>query len=89
MGVVNRASDAASLQQQVEELQAQLSRSQALVLSLRARLRDATPNSTPGRSIRDDGELQELVTRISSLEEQLKKGKGHAEEEAKSTPRTG
>ncbi|XP_053531723.1 myomegalin isoform X6 [Ictalurus punctatus] len=77
------------LQQQVEDLQVQLSRSQALVLSLQSRLQDATPNSTPRKSNRDDRELRELVTRVSSLEEQLKKGKGHAEEEAKSTTRTG
>ncbi|XP_053470779.1 myomegalin isoform X5 [Ictalurus furcatus] len=77
------------LQQQVEDLQVQLSRSQALVLSLQSRLQDATPNSTPRKSNRDNRELRELVTRVSSLEEQLRKGKGHAEEEAKSTTRTG
>lgn len=78
-----------SLQQQVEDLQVELSHSQALVLSLQARLQDTTPNFTPRKLNRDNRELQELVTRVSSLEEQLKKGKGHADEEAKSTTRTG
>ncbi|XP_046692936.1 myomegalin isoform X2 [Silurus meridionalis] len=84
--------DVASLQQQVEDLQVELSHSQALVLSLQARLQDTTPNSTPGKSTRDDRELRELVTRVSSLEEQLRKGKGHGEqgeEKTKSTTRTG
>ncbi|XP_060722828.1 myomegalin isoform X3 [Tachysurus vachellii] len=91
LGAGSRAgADVASLQQQVEELQVQLSRSQALVLSLQTRLQDATPNSTPRKSNWDDRELRELVTRVSSLEEQLRKGKGQAqEEEAKSTTRTG
>ncbi|KAI5619970.1 myomegalin isoform X2, partial [Silurus asotus] len=84
--------DVASLQQQVEDLQVELSHSQALVLSLQGRLQDTTPNSTPGNSTRDDRELRELVTRVSSLEEQLRKGKGHGEqgeEKTKSTSRTG
>ncbi|XP_047657569.1 myomegalin isoform X4 [Tachysurus fulvidraco] len=91
LGAGSRAgADVASLQQQVEDLQVQLSRSQALVLSLQTRLQDATPNSTPRKSNRDDRELRELVTRVSSLEEQLRKGKGQAQqEEAKSTTRTG
>ncbi|MCJ8743519.1 hypothetical protein PDJAM_G00094890 [Pangasius djambal] len=90
LSAVDRAGgDVASLQQQVEDLQVQLSRSQALVLSLQTRLQDATPNATPQKSNREDRELRELVTRVSSLEEQLRKGKGHAEEEAKSTTRTG
>lgn len=67
----------------------ELSHSQALVLSLQARLQDATPNAMPINLNRDSRELQELVTRVSSLEEQLRKGKGHADEEAKSTTRTG
>lgn len=67
----------------------QLARSEDLVLSLQARLQDATPNSTPRKSNQDDRELRELVTRVSSLEEQLRKGKGHEVEEAKSIARTG
>ncbi|KAM9435242.1 myomegalin isoform 3-T3 [Clarias gariepinus] len=90
LGAKDRAGgDVASLQQQVEDLQVQLSRSQALVLSLQSRHQDSTLNSTPGKSNRDDRELQELVTRVSSLEEQLRKGKGHAAEEPKSSTRTG
>lgn len=91
MGAVDRVGDdVTSLQEQVEDLQVQLSRSQALVLSLQARFQDATPNSTPKKSNWEDKELQELVTRVSSLEEQMRKGKGHAEEEkAKSMTRTG
>lgn len=87
---VHRAEgDVASLQQQVEDLQVQLSRSQALVLSLQSRLQAATPNSTLQKSNQNDQDMRELVTRISSLEEQLRKGKGHAEEEAKSNTRPG
>lgn len=67
----------------------QLSRSQALVLSLQTRLQEGIPNSTPRKLNRDDRELRELVTRVSTLEEQLRKGKGQAEEEAKSSTRTG
>ncbi|XP_058235434.1 myomegalin isoform X2 [Hemibagrus wyckioides] len=93
LGAGSRAGgDAPSLQQKVEDLQIQLSRSQALVLSLQSRLQDATPNSTPRKPNQNDRELRELVTRVSSLEEQLRKGKGQAEkeeEEAKSTTRTG
>ncbi|KAK3542637.1 hypothetical protein QTP86_031335 [Hemibagrus guttatus] len=93
LGAGSRAGgDVASLQQKVEDLHIQLSRSQALVLSLQSRLQDATPNPTPRKLNRDDGELRELVTRVSSLEEQLRKGKGQSEEEeeeAKSTTRTG
>ncbi|XP_060773421.1 myomegalin isoform X2 [Neoarius graeffei] len=88
--VAHRAEgDVVSLQQQVEDLQVQLSRSQALVLSLQSRLQDVTPNSTPRKLNQDGRELQELVTRVSSLEEQLRKGKSHAEEEVKSCTRTG
>ncbi|TSN30226.1 Myomegalin [Bagarius yarrelli] len=79
LGAVDRAGgDATSLQRQVEYLQVRLSRSQALVLSLQTRLQDATPNSSPQKSNRDDGELQELMTRVTSLEEQLRKGKSQA-----------
>ncbi|XP_022542210.2 myomegalin isoform X2 [Astyanax mexicanus] len=103
--------DAVFLQQLVEDLRAQLSRSQAQVRSLQTRTRDTTPTSTPRkvnwglesgaeedegwqssdgcgslpRRPRPDSELQELVARVSSLEEQLRKGKGHTEETKSST----
>ncbi|KAI4878268.1 hypothetical protein NFI96_011785, partial [Prochilodus magdalenae] len=98
--------DVVFLQQLVEDLRGQLSRSQTQVRSLQTRIRDTTPASTPRkvnwglesgaeedegwqssdgcgsltRRPRPDMELQELVARVSSLEEQLKKGKGNTEE---------
>ncbi|XP_072537690.1 myomegalin isoform X2 [Salminus brasiliensis] len=103
--------DVVFLQQLVEDLRAQLSRSQAQVRSLQTRTRDTTPVSTPRkvnwglesgaeedegwqssdgcgslpRRPRPDVELQELVARVSSLEEQLRKGKSHTEETKSST----
>ncbi|XP_036437312.1 myomegalin isoform X3 [Colossoma macropomum] len=103
--------DVAFLQQLVEDLRGQLSRSQALVRSLQTRVGDTAPTSTPRkvnwglesgaeedegwqssdgcgslpRRPRPDTELQELVARVSSLEEQLRKGKGNTEETKSST----
>ncbi|XP_017573950.1 myomegalin isoform X1 [Pygocentrus nattereri] len=103
--------DVVFLQQLVEDLRGQLSRSQAQVRSLQTRTGDATPTSTPRkvnwglesgaeedegwqssdgcgslpRRPRPDTELQELVARVSSLEEQLRKGKGQTEEAKSST----
>ncbi|XP_057208420.1 myomegalin isoform X4 [Triplophysa rosa] len=103
--------DVSHLQQLVEDLRSQLSRSQALIRSLQAQTRDHTPGSTPRKvnwgsenfeaqstAEEDEGwqssdgfgslprqpkqgrELQELVSRVTSLEEQLRKSKGHAED---------
>ncbi|XP_066532562.1 myomegalin isoform X2 [Hoplias malabaricus] len=103
--------DVVFLQQLVEDLRGQLSRSQALVRSLQTRAQSTTPSSTPRkvnwglesgaeedegwqssdgcgslpRRPRPDTELQELVARVSSLEEQLRKGKGCTEETKNST----
>nr|XP_009293080.1 myomegalin isoform X11 [Danio rerio] len=103
--------DVTYLQQLVEDLRGQLSRSQALIRSLQAQMRDCTPVGTPRkvnwgldnsetqstaeedegwqssdgfgslpRQPKQDRELQELVSRVTSLEEQLRKGKGHADD---------
>ncbi|XP_067273868.1 myomegalin isoform X2 [Pseudorasbora parva] len=103
--------DVTYLQQLVEDMRGQLSRSQALIRSLQAQMRDQTPVSTPRkvnwgldnseaqstaeedegwqssdgfgslpRQPKQDRELQELVSRVTSLEEQLRKGKGRAED---------
>ncbi|XP_062858129.1 myomegalin isoform X2 [Trichomycterus rosablanca] len=81
LGMMNHTGgDVMLLQQQVEDLQKQLSRSQALVQGLQSRVQDATPVSSPQRLNQPNKDLQELVTRVSSLEDQLRRGKGHAEE---------
>ncbi|XP_056337194.1 myomegalin isoform X7 [Danio aesculapii] len=103
--------DVTYLQQLVEDLRGQLSRSQALIRSLQAQMHDHTPVGTPRkvnwgldnseaqstaeedegwqssdgfgslpRQPKQDRELQELITRVTSLEEQLRKGKGHADD---------
>ncbi|XP_056619879.1 myomegalin isoform X3 [Triplophysa dalaica] len=103
--------DVSHLQQLVEDLRSQLSRSQALIRTLQAQRRDHTPGSTPRKvnwgsenfeaqstAEEDEGwqssdgfgssprqpkqgrELQELVSRVTSLEEQLSKSEGHAED---------
>ncbi|XP_056125474.1 myomegalin isoform X7 [Rhinichthys klamathensis goyatoka] len=103
--------DVTYLQQLVEDMRGQLSRSQAQIRSLQAQTRDQTPVSTLRkvnwgldnseaqstaeedegwqssdgfgslpRQPKQDRELQELVSRVTSLEEQLRKGKGQAED---------
>lgn len=103
--------DVTHLQQLVEDLRSQLSRSQALIRNLQAQTRDHTAGSTPRkvnwglenfeaqstaeedegwqssdgfgslpRQPKQDRGLQELVSRVTSLEEQLRKSKGHAED---------
>ncbi|KAK7133682.1 hypothetical protein R3I94_015521 [Phoxinus phoxinus] len=103
--------DVTHLQQLVEDMRGQLSRSQAQIRSLQAQTRDQTPVSTLRkvnwgldnseaqstaeedegwqssdgfgslpRQPKQDRELQELVSRVTSLEEQLRKGKGQAED---------
>nr|XP_055043045.1 myomegalin isoform X7 [Misgurnus anguillicaudatus] len=112
--------DVTHLQQLVEDLRSQLSRSQALIRNLQAQTRDHTAGSTPRkvnwglenfeaqstaeedegwqssdgfgslpRQPKQDKGLQELVSRVTSLEEQLRKSKGHAEDSKSGNWQTG
>ncbi|KAK1796480.1 hypothetical protein P4O66_008912 [Electrophorus voltai] len=107
--------EAAFLRRLVEDLRGQLSRSQALACSLKARV-DGPPASTPrkvnwgvdslraqdgaeedegwqssdgGSSLpcraRLHGGLRQLVARVTSLEEQLQRGKNHMDEDHSTT----
>uniref|UniRef100_A0A8C5D576 Myomegalin-like n=1 Tax=Gouania willdenowi TaxID=441366 RepID=A0A8C5D576_GOUWI len=94
---VGRGPEASSLQRLVEELRSQLSRSQAVIRGLRGHLHSGSysnPQTSEDegwqeklRPFRQDNDLQELISRVDALEDQLRNKNGA--QDKKSTSWTG